>query len=220
VRPWVWGILLAFLVTSGCLDLTPAKVPDRLLQGSGGNGWVRNATASQKEPTSAQGGLLKTQAFVYEDRQSSYSGSLTITTLRTLVRPSEDSLRSTVQDRIRQEAQAKGLRITAGPTTGTRAVAAAGESFWFLYNGTVQSAGFFSQSQDVKIFGEVFQCGSQKTEVVTVGLAATTDVRSIGGVVIPSDPDLSTWSEIVQSPKGSVEGYRGSEGLAYNVACG
>lgn len=208
------------LLSPGCLDLSVARVPDRLLEGAGGNGWEKNLTASQREPQSSQGGLVKTQALVYEDRQNpAYAGTLTVASLRALLRPNEEALRDTVQVRLADEARAKGIRLQGGPATGTRHVASGGDSFWFVYNGTVQTTGFFAQSAQVKVFGEVFACSQQRTDVVVVGLASTTDVRSIGGIPIPSDPDFTTWQEIVGDPRGSVEGYRASDGLAYNVQC-
>lgn len=221
VRVGVLAFALAFAMASaGCIDLVAARVPDRLLEGAGGNGWEKNFTASQREPTSEQNGLVKTQSLVYQDRQDpAYAGSLTVTTLRTLLAPNEDKLRATVQDRIAAEASAKGIRLQGGPETGSRRVATGATSSWFVYNGTVATSGFFAQSAQVKVFGEIFRCDAQKTEVVATGLASTTDVRTIGGIPIPSDPDYGTWSEIVGDPRGSVEGYRGSDGLAYNVAC-
>ena len=213
--------LAAGLLTAGCLDLAVAKVPERLLEGAGGNGWQKNVTSSQRAPTSTQGGFLKTQTLVYEDRQHApFYGTLTVQSVRALTRPNEENVRDEAQDAIRQRAQAQGIRIQGGPATGARHVLSGGSSFWFAYNGTVEQTGFFStQSAQVKIFGEVFPCSSQKTDVIVVGLAQASDVRAIGGVTLPSDPDYSTWAEIVADPRGSVEGYRGSEGLAYNVAC-
>ena len=215
------ALALALVVASaGCLDLAVARVPDRLLEGAGGNGWEKNFTASQRAPTSSQGGLVKAQTLVYEDRQNpAYAGSLTVTSLRTLLTPDAAKLRDTVQSRIVDEATNKGIRLQGGAVTGTRRVASGGDSSWFVYNGTVASQGFFAQSAEVKVLGEIFRCEAQKTEVVVTGLASTTDVRTIGGIAIPSDPDYTTWGEIVGDSRGSIEGYRGSDGLAYNVAC-
>lgn len=212
-------MLLSTAALSGCTStLDVAHVPDRLLGGS--MGWSKNNSASQREPTSASMGFTKTQTLVYDDRQSaSYPGTLTVTTLKTLIRPSEESLRDTIQDRIRQDSQAKGIKISSAATTGTRDVGSGGSASWFAYNGSVETGGFFARSAQVKIFGEVFQCQSTRTVVVTVGIASTTDVRTIGGVALPSDPDHTTWREIVQDPRGRIEGYRGSNGLAYNVEC-
>lgn len=213
-------MLLALLAAPGCLDLSPARVPDRLLEGPGGNGWVKNFSASQTEPVSTSGGFVKTQALVYEDHASSpYFGSLSVITVRTLLRPSEEKLRPMISERILEEAGKKGIRIAPGSEQGTRTDANGAQAFWFVHNGTVERPGFFSQSAQVKVYGEVYQCPTQKTDVVTIGLAQTSDVKSIGGVPLPSDPDHSTWREIVADARGDVEGYRGSDGLAYNVQC-
>lgn len=220
-RPLAIVLVLA-LALPGCVSLTPAKVPDRLLEGRGGNGWAKNQTASQSEPTSAQFGMAKIQALVYEDRQSSqgFDGTLTVITLRQLLRPSESSVQEKVQPAVRDAAQAKGVRIEGAPATGTRTLANHNAASWFVYNGTVDQAGFFTaRNAKVKIFGEVFQCPERKTIVVTVGLAQITDVRSVGGVPLPSDPDPTTWKEIVGDPRGTIEGARDSDGLAYNVQC-
>lgn len=217
-------VLLLAVPLSGCLDLHAARVPDRLLEGRGGNGWAKNQSASQKEPTSAQMGLVKTQSFVYEDRTSDdagrgFDGTLSVTTLRTVLRPSEEKLRDEVKGRVRAEAEAKGIRISGNPQEGTRTLANDAEAYWFSYRGTVSRAGFFSQSAEVRLFGEVSQCSEEETVVALVGLAQVSDVRSVGGVVLPSDPDDTTWREIVGDARGGVEGIRGSDGLAYNVEC-
>lgn len=211
------------LLASGCVELAPARIPDRLLEGAGGNGWEKNLTASQREPESARWGTAKSQTLVYEDKRSSegYPGTLSVTTLRTLLRPTEETVRDTVQERIREDAEARGLRIEGSPATGDRRLASGAESLWFVHNGSVQSAGSLFQSRDarVKVYGEVFTCAGSKGLVVVVGLAQTTDVRRVGGVQLPSEEDPTTWREIAADPRGGIEGIRGSDGLAYNVAC-
>lgn len=212
-------VLGVVAVTSGCLDLDAARVPDRYLEGPGGNGWEKNASSSQTEPTSSGGGTSKSQTLVYDDRRSTegYPGTLTVTSLRTLLRPNEEKVLDLVEERIREEAERKGISIEGSATKGSRTLANGRESSWFAYKGKVGTAGFFSRDAEVRIFGEVFQC--DRTVVATVGLAQVSDTRSVGGVALPSDPDPATWREIVADPRGSVEGVRGSSGLAYQVTC-
>lgn len=220
-RPLVLPVLLLLgaALTAGCVDLEAARVPDRYLEGPGGNGWEKNATASQREPASAGGGTSKSQTLVYDDRGSDegYPGTLTVTSLRTLLAPNEDKVLALVEERLREEAQRKGIVIEGNPGKGTRTLANGHTSSWFAYKGKVSTAGFFSRDADVRIFGEVFLCDS--TIVATVGLAQVSDVRSVGGVPLPSDPDPATWREIVADPRGTIEGIRGSSGLAYHVQC-
>ena len=214
-------MLALALFTSGCVELSPARIPDRLIEGQGGNGWEKNLTASQSEPEG--GSFSKSQALVYEDKRSDegYPGTMTVSTLRTLMRPTEERVRDVVQERIREEAEERGVQIEGAPTTGERKLQNGEESYWFVYIGTVQSSSGIFQARNarVKIYGEVFQCAEEKTVVAVVGLAQITDVRSVGGVPLPSEADPTTWREIAADPRGSIEGIRGSDGLGYNVAC-
>ena len=219
-RAWrLLAALLLLLPLAGCVKLDLARVPDKLLEGPGGNGWEKNMSASQQEATSTGGGTSKSQTLVYEDRRSreGYPGTLTVTSLRTLIAPNDEKVLRVVDERIREEAQRKGIAIQGAPAKGTRQLANGEEGAWFVYSGKVSASGFFSRDTEVKIFGEVSHCG--KTLVAVVGLAQVTDVRSVGGVPLPSDPDPQTWREMVSDPRGSIEGHRGSAGLAYNVAC-
>lgn len=215
--------LVVASLSAGCVDLEPARIPDRLLEGQGGNGWEKNLTASQDEPQGSAAGTAKSQTLVYEDKRSDegYPGTMSVTTLRTLVRPTEEKVRDVVQERIREDAESRGLRIEGQPATGSRKLANGEESLWFVYDGSVQSTGTLFQSRDarVKVYGEVFQCAATKGVVVLVGLAQTTDVRRVGGVQLPSEEDPTTWREIVADPRGGIEAIRGSDGLAYNVQC-
>jgi hypothetical protein len=139
--------------------------------------------------------------------------------LRKLFRPNEETLRDSLSQQMRDRAKASGITLSGSPAQGTRALANRAEAFWFAYDGSVSSAsGFFSTNAQVKIFGEVFQCPTSKTEVATIGLAQLTNVRTVGGVPLPSDADATTWESIVADPSGTL-GASGSDGLAYNVAC-
>ena len=218
--PLALALALALALT-GCVDLSPARIPDRLIEGAGGNGWEKNLTASQAEPEGSA--FSKSQALVYEDRRSDegYPGTMTVSTLRTLMRPTEERVRDVVQERIREEAEGRGVRIEGAPTTGERRLANGEDSYWFVYDGSVQSSSgiFQARNAKVKIYGEVFQCDAEKTVVAVVGLAQITDVRSVGGVQLPSEADPTTWREIAADPRGAIEGIRGSDGLGYNVQC-
>lgn len=219
------ALLLALLASSaGCVELEPARIPDRLLEGAGGNGWEKNLTASQAEPESASAGFAKSQTLVYEDKArdgEGYPGTLTVSTLRTFFRPTESDTRDRVQAAIRSEAEARGIRIEGNAATGERPLANGETALWFVYDGSVQRAGTLFRSNDarVKVYGEVFQCSASKGVAVIVGLAQTTDVRRVGGVPLPTEDDPTTWREIVADPRGSIESIRGSDGLSYNVAC-
>lgn len=225
MQPRALVLLLVLCVASqGCVDIVAARVPDKLLEGRGGNGWERNATASQGEPTSSSFGFQKTQSLAYEDSvaEPGYPGVLVVSTLRTVPSPSGERIKDHVQETIRTEAEKKGIVLNGNPRTGTRALANGETSDWFVYTGNVSSTGgFFTRNAEVRIFGEVFECREHRTVVATVGLAQVSDERRVTPLPIggPSDRDTTTWREIVADPKGNIDGLRGSDGLAYNVVC-
>lgn len=221
-------VLATLALSAGCVELVPARIPDKYLEGRGGNGWERNATASSSEPTSTSLGFQKTQMLVYEDRvaEPGYPGVLVVSTLRVVPSPSGERIREHVQETIRAEAERKGIDIASAPRSGSRVLANGETSSWFVYTGNVSSAGgFFARNAEVKIFGEVFECRAHKTVVALVGLAQVSDERRVSGggglpgLPGPSDRDTTTWREIVADPAGSIEGIRGSNGLAHHVAC-
>lgn len=219
-RALVLPLLLA-LALPGCLSISVAHVPDRLLEGANGNGWGVNRTASQSEPTSSSMGTQKAQTLVYDAPAPSqgYPGVLSVTTVRGLLSQSEEKTRALVQERIRDQSTKDGITFSGEPTQGKRTLANGAESLWFVYSGTVSNSGFFSRNADVKVYGEVFQCAAQKTTVAIVGLAQTSDTRNVGGVGLPPNQDDSTWRAIAGDPSGAIESIRNSDGLAYNVAC-
>lgn len=221
------ALLLALsTLSAGCVSIVAAHVPDKFLEGRGGNGWEKNMTASQAEPDSGTMGLQKTQSLVYEDRVADpgYPGVLVISTLRAVPSPSGERIKEHVQDAIKTEAEKKGIALSGSPRTGERTLANGARSSWFTYTGNVSSTGgFFARNAEVKIFGEVFECHAHKTIVATVGMAQVTDERTVGpaGGLLPSPNtrDTTTWREIVADPNGAIEGLRGNDGLAHHVVC-
>lgn len=216
--------LVLALGLAGCVQLEPARIPDRLLEGAGGNGWEKNLSASQSEPDSAQAGLAKSQTLVYEDRArdgEGYPATFTLTTLRTFFRPTESDTRERVQEAIRKEAEGRGIEIVGAAATGERRLANGADSLWFVYNGSVERTSTLFRSADarVKVYGEVFQCEATKGVIVAVGLAQISDARRVGSVQLPTEEEPTTWRELAADPRGSLEGIRGSDGLAYNIVC-
>lgn len=209
--------------SAGCLSLDPALVPARFLQGDSGNGWRFNQTASHDEPRDRYLGLVRFQALSYQDpgEQGGYPARMSLTTLRTLLAPSEEDLRERAEEQIRSRAEANGISLAGPPETGERTLESGYGSLWFVYDGNATQAQgqFFTRDAPVKILGEVWTCSSSRTSVAVVGLAQVADVRYIGGSPVVSQPDDRNWREIVADPDGTIEGVTGDDGLVYNVVC-
>ncbi len=216
-------MLLLPLVFTGCLSLTEARVPQELVEGNSGNGWQVNDTASDDEVRSRLLGLVRFRSIHYEDLgdRGGYPASLSISTLRTPLAPSEDDLRERVREQVVQRAEANGIRFGSDPTTGTRDLAQGYGSRYFVYDGNVTQGedSIFTRDARVRILGEVWTCQGSRTSIVAVALAQVTDVRYVGGQPILVQPDDQNWREVVADPQGSIDGIQGQLGLVYNVRC-
>lgn len=216
-------VLAGVAASAGCLSLDPALVPARLVEGSSGDGWRFNQTASHDDPRSRYLGLVRFQALSYEDpgAQGGYPARLTVTTLRTVLAPTEEDLRDRAEAHIRDQTQASGITLDGPPKTGERSLASGYGTLYFVYDGNVSQAQgqYFSRDAPVKILGEVWTCSSSRTSVAVVGLAQVADVRYFGGDPVVSQPDDRNWREIVADPSGTIEGISGGDGLVYNVVC-
>lgn len=214
--------LLALVVLtplSGCISLDPVRVPDRLLDEASGNGWQPDGSLT----TSPDGGFLSKQASVgYRDEAESgpgYPGVLIVQSFRGLLSPDREALRDQIAELLREEAQDQGLEVQGQGTTGRRNLANGALSFYIVINatGTADSLTFTNEAT-VKGLGEVFRCTGGAT-VVVKGFAQVDSRSSIGGIQTSRDYEPRTWSEIVQDPFGTIEGFQGSGGLVHNLVC-
>lgn len=212
-------ILTVTVLTAGCVSLTPATVPDRLLGGSSGNGWMHDPANS----TGVEGGFFSEKAIeAYRDPadgQEGFPGFLNVVSIRGLLSPDRQELRQRVEERLKEDARSKGLTLTGEATRGNRNLANGVRSFYVVFNGTSETSnGPFAANREVMILGEVFRCTGGATVVVT-GSAQIEGRRSIGGIQTERTYEPRTWAEIVRDPSGTIGGFRGSRGLVYNIAC-
>jgi predicted small secreted protein len=75
------------------------------------------------------------------------------------------------------------------------------ESRYVVYNGENKES---EGKERVKIIGEVWNCASSGISVICIGLAYV--------------DEHNNWKKIVMDPRGSI-GFKGEEGLIYNVCC-
>lgn len=207
------------LVTPGCVSLSPAVVPSSHLDVRADNGWVRNT----EDSTGVEGGWFSKQAVkTYEDEATDgrgYKGFLQVVSLRGMLSPDREEIKERVQERLRQNAEDKGLTLDRQVREGDRQLANGATSFYVVFNATSEDdSGFFPGNAELKIIGEVFRCTGGATVVVS-GSAQISSARQYGPI---EDRDYKprTWAEIVRDPSGTIGGFSGSDGLIYNIACG
>ncbi|MBI4394126.1 MAG: hypothetical protein HY556_10090 [Euryarchaeota archaeon] len=215
----IGGIVLS--ASTGCIGaFTVAEVPRELL---GANGWQFVQARSDAAPRQANFGLSTIQTKVYQDPgggSNGYPASLSVTTLKGMLLPTEQDLREKVRAAVIAEAEARGIRIGVQETGGERQLKSGHPAFFFEYNGTVERSGFFtSSSAEAKIMGEVWNCQQSGTSVVSVALAQTTNVTTVGGILRQTDENPMNWRELVSDPAATIDGFAGDLGLMWNVEC-
>lgn len=218
---------MAALALAGCAgSLVVARVPDSLIQGSGGNGWVIDPRHTDAQPRSEALGLAQRQGIAYLDQPNQggnggYTASLVLTTLKSFPGPSEGQLRDLLRDQVRQRAEQQGIHVQGDPVEGRRTLQDGHGSLFFLYSGTITRPGevFTTTNAAMRIFGEVWTCPESGTSVAAVALAQVSSVRTLGGIPVATNTDTTNWREVAADPAGSVDGQRGADGLVYNVRC-
>lgn len=212
------GLLLSVLL-SGCVSLDAAHVPDRFLEPQADNGWRPDG----ERTTGVEGGPFSKHAtHAYRDDGGSgqgYRGVLSVVSLKGVLSPDREALRERLGEALREEAQEQGLSLEGDGTEGARTLANGARSLFVVVDATAHEEGsIFTSDSTVKVIGEVFRCTGGATVVVS-GSAQIDRASSIGGVTTSRNTNPATWSEIVQDPFGSIEGYTGSRGLIHNIAC-
>lgn len=210
------------LVSTGCVNLDPAALPNSVLDVENRNGWVRDTANS----TGVQGGYFSKQAVkAYRDDATDdrgFKGFVQIVSLRGMLSPDREELQERVEQRLRENAEAKGLRLDQRVQEGQRNLANGALSFFVVFNATAtESEGFFTSNMRVKIIGEVFRCTGGATVIASGSAQVEGETSSsIGGVQTDREYKPRTWAEIVRDPQGSIEGFQGGDGLIHNIRCG
>lgn len=217
----VFGLVLLALSLplSGCVSLEPAHIPDELLDDEAGNGWEEDASERQ----GPDGGPFSKMAVrVYKDQAENargYPGVLLVQSVKGTLSPDRGTLRDELASRLREEASSQGLEVEEGETRGERRLAGGATSFYVLLNATGTSESFlFSGDAEVRGIGEVFRCTGGAT-VLVKGFAQVDQASSIGGVQTSRNYEPDTWREMVRDPQGTIQGFQGTRGLIYNIAC-
>lgn len=212
----VLSVLLA-AATAGCLEIPAARVPADSLEAKN---WRENATSAHSG--SSWGGLVRSEQRGFEHASGSdgYAGHLGVVTIRAFLEQSEEDLRDRLQETVRAQSEAKGIEIAEDAEKGARTNADGRATQWFTYRGTAKSADtLFTRNAEVRIVGEVWNCRESRSVVIAVGLAQVNDVRTIGGIAVPRDPDFRTWQSLIADPEGTIEDVRGT-GLLDSIVCG
>jgi hypothetical protein len=196
-------VIVVFAVVFGTSKLTPAYVPDGLLNG----GWSENI--ADRAGGSQLIGLEKWCSSTYE-MDGQYPAYLTITTFKTLIMMSEKDLRDKTTSTI-EKALAQGITIdNASEITGERTLNNKHKTTYILYNGSDTTK---NPPEKIKIIGEFWNCGTSGTSIICIGFAQVTDYAHGSSTV-----NTTQWAKIIKDKNG-LENFTGEDGLIYGVVC-
>ncbi|MFW6120439.1 MAG: hypothetical protein ACOC80_06010 [Petrotogales bacterium] len=198
---WILTVLILLLSTtfSGCLDINCAYIPDSVLTGR----WYENA--SLRNTGSQFLGLEKWCGSVYEIN-GKYPASLTVTTLKTLVLTNEEELEKKTKEAI-EETFGDSIQLNES-INGERTLLKKHKTMYVVYDGR-----YINKNEEVKIIGEVWNCGDSGTSIICMGIVHITNNEN------PTIQNTDNWQKMVMDPKGTIENFTGEDGLIYNIHC-
>ena len=202
--PIVIILVILFVVSSGCLDLTSAYVSGGTLT----DGWYENA--SLRNSGSKYLGLEKWASATYQI-DGDYPATLTVTTMKTLILMDEQELQHETKELINSSIKEGIILNESSETTGERSLEKLHITMYMTYQGLDTSG---EADETVKIIGEVWNCPTSGTSVICIGTAYITKSNDNTSL-----QNTSGWEKIVKDPVGTIGGYTGDDGLIYNVTC-
>jgi len=197
-------IILAFIFSSN--QLIHAYIPNKYLS----DGWAEDI----EERVSDSQLLSSFCSFTYKNNNESYPAYVTVTTRKTLFMMSENELMDETIKTIKGASE-QGIVVDEDTQVSGKRVLSGGkhETMYVTYNATDNSNGV---SEDIKIIGETWNCGTSGTSIICIGVSQITDNAH-------NNPGIVTmhWAKIVRDKDGSfgLGEYNGEHGLLFNVKC-
>jgi hypothetical protein len=195
---------MLIVVSSGCIDLKTAYVPGTVVT----NGWYEN-TALRNSGSQFMG-LEKWASLTYEN-SSNYPASLTVTTMKTLVLLDEKELQDRMKQSIQSTLQGRITLNESSVVTGDRYILKAHITRYMVYDAVDGSQ---DPPEQVKVIGEVWNCGAAGTSIICIGIAQITDTQGNA-----TTENMDSWQKIVMDDVGTIGGFTGISGLIFNVVC-
>ena len=196
-------LIILFVVSSGCIDLTNAYIPDTVLN----DGWYENT--SLRNSGSQFLGLEKWASATYEIK-GNYPASLTVTTMKTLVLMDEQELQDKTKETITSTLK-EGINLNESTETiGERYLLNTHKTMYITYDGIDISG---ESHKKMKIIGEISNCATSGTSIICIGTAYLTNNNN------SSSENVDNWAKIVMDDTGTIENLTGKNGLIFNAIC-
>lgn len=188
-------LVVIFAVVFSGNQLKQAYIPHDFLD----DGWCEDLV--ERDSGSQFLGLGKWGSLTY-NIDCNYTTYLTITTIKTLVMMSEKELRDKTGETMEKALNIGIMLEEDTKITGERLLKNGHKTMYVIYNGIDTSK---NPCEQVKIIGEVWNCGKSGASVICLGFAQITDNAHNN-----SEINTTYWEKIVGD---------GEDGLIYNVIC-
>lgn len=206
-------LVIASMLTSGCTSIYAAHVAPAVVD----SGWEENKE-KRSEDSQFLGFGSRRVTIVYEYDESRFNGpypaAFLVTSLKILGGASRQELIQELESSMRDVLEKQNVRLDEDSRTeGERVLARGQETLFFTYEATAEGdGGLFDSGRTIRILGEVFNDHESDLTVLLIGLAQITGESFLTGA-----ENDTNWEKIVEDPRGTIEGYRGDQGLAHNV---
>ena len=171
------------------------------------DGWRENP--EEREGASQWFGGWRSITYTFE---GDYPANLTVITYKMLVLMSEQELQQKTEDAIENAIQQDIVVDNDTMVTGERLLQNEHMTSYVVYNGTDESK---NPHEQIKIIGEVWNCGTTGVSIVCIGIAQITDNAHNDSTI-----DTDSWYKIIRDVQGTFGiDVKGDDGLIDNVIC-
>jgi len=157
-------------------------------------------------------GLEKWGSLTYE-LDCNYTTYLIVTTIRTFVMMDEEGLSDEIEETI-EKALKLGISLDNNTKiVGERMLKNGHKTMYIVYNGNDTSKNSYEQ---VRIIGEVWNCGNSGTSIICLGFSQISDNSHNNSKI-----NTTYWEKIIGDEVGTfgTMGFQREDGLIYNVIC-
>jgi len=206
-------VILTVLFTGN--DIYPAYVPVENL-----DGWDEDF--SERVIGSDFFGLESWRSFTYRSNNGSFPAYITVTTMKTFFMINENDLKDIVEETIIEKASEQDIKIDKkAEFSGQRTLSNGHSTMFVIFNGTDESKNI---SEQVKFFGESWNCEKSMTSVICIGFVQITDNNNNN-----TELNLDYWARIIGDKTGTFTNFYKNtidqsklvdpNSLVYNVKC-
>lgn len=200
-------LLLLMGVSQPYFGESRAELPARFYGTSAGNNWRH--LDNESEDLVGLMGMFSLSIRVYEDDAedgNGYPAIFSVLTMKFPVTPDEEDMLDEMKKFLREMSDEQNINLDEPPTEGVNVTVQGYSYIYFIYNGTAANGtSRFSVGEEMRTIVTAFKVDSEKSFVITVGMAKVSNGRLVDVQFpppLPSPPnptdtrDFTNWDEL------------------------